>query len=155
MLRGQFETPSGLVIPNNVTTFGAQTVLEMAIRNASADFYVGLCNAVFEPDLTVADIEEPTPGLNGYARIAVTRDNTGWPTIGELNGERFVQTDWLTWAAVGSPFDQAISRMFIVCDNVAADAPIFALSAVLPEERIITPLTAEGDRRFKYTLFLR
>lgn len=153
MLRGQFERADGLVLPNNITQFGIQTILELALRNTSVSFYVGLCNAVYAPDLNVADIEEPTIGANGYARIAVTRDETGWPNVGTINNEYYMQTDFLTWAATPAAFDQSISRMFICLHATSLVVDVFALSAALPDEILIGPLTDESDRKFRYSIF--
>lgn len=155
MLRGQFVSAGGLVIPNNVTIWGAEKVLDLAFRAGTGDMFVGLCSAVYDPDLTAADLEEPTLGLNGYARQPLTRDTDGWPGTGEVNGERYIESDWFIWTAVGGNFSKAISRMFIIFDIDSLTDPVFALSATLPEERIITPTTVEGDRKFKYQLFLR
>jgi hypothetical protein len=73
MFRGEFHRADGLVIPNNVTIFGAQSILTGFARNTVPTFFVGLCNAVYQPDLTLAQLEEPTIATNGYARFPYTR----------------------------------------------------------------------------------
>jgi len=155
MLRGEFITPTGLVIPNNITKFGAQTLLAAALRNTVPTFWVGLVDGVPESELQIEDLEEPTLGVNGYARIQIARSNGGWPNSGEINGEPYLESDWLTWAAAGGNFDQTIRRMMIVSDDDATTGNVFALSAALPTPRLITPTTSEADRRFKYRIYLR
>jgi hypothetical protein len=157
MIRGAFTRGDGLVIPNNVTDFGCEKILSLAFLNSDDyTFYVGLCTATYDHALQIESLTEPTLDHNGYARIAVTRDNTGWPTAGNLNGESYVETDWLEWTAVNGPFDQAITRMFICGDNtLTTGMPIFALSAALANPVTIDTTTDELLRKFKYNLYLR
>jgi hypothetical protein len=155
MLRGEFRTPSGLVIPNNITKFGAETILAAALRNTVPAFWVGLVDGVPDPDLQAEDLTEPTIATNGYARIQIARSNVGWPTAGETNNEPYLESDWLTWAATGGNFNQAIRRMAIFPDDTDTTGNVFALSAALPALRTITPTTLEADRRFKYRIYLR
>jgi hypothetical protein len=155
MLRGEFIRADGLVTPNNVTTFGAATILELALQDGAYSFYVGLCDGVYADDLQIEDLTEPTIGTNGYARIAVARSAVGWPTEGTLNGETYFETDWLTWAAVGGDFNQETARMMIVGHATQTTGNVFALSAALPAAYAITPLTDLSDRQLKYRLYLR
>jgi len=154
MLHGEFRTPSGLVIPNNITKFGAETILAAALRNTVPTFWVGLVDGVPDPDLQIEDLEEPS-FTNGYARIQIARSSGGWPGSGEVNGEPYLESDWLTWAASGGNFSKSIRRMMIVADNDDTTGDVFALSAALPALRLITPTTLEADRRFKYRIYLR
>jgi hypothetical protein len=86
-LRGEFMRLSGLTIPNNVTTVGAQTILGAALRNTVPVLWIGLCSAVYAPDLRIEQLSEPAIGTNGYARLPVTRDDTlagripAWSTV--------------------------------------------------------------------------
>lgn len=155
MFRGEFHRANGLVIPNNVTIFGAQSILEGFARNTVPTFFVGLCNAVYEPELSLADIEEPTIATNGYARIPLPRDATGWPSDGLVNNEPYIESLALVWSAVGGAFDKAITRMFITPEESALVGDLFCLSAALPEEFTIDEDTVEADRTFKYRLFAR
>lgn len=156
MLRGEFITGRGLVIPNNISIFGAQTMLELALLNTAENFYVGLGSGVYTPDMTVADMDEPTIGTNGYARIQILRSNVGWPNTGEVNGERFVESEFLIWEAVGGAFDKPITRMFIALSQAGVAATgVFAISGALPDAITIDEDTDESDRKFKYRLYLR
>ena len=155
MFKGEFHRGNGLVIPNNVTIFGAQSILQGFARNTVPTFWVGLCNAVYEPDLTLADIEEPTIATNGYARLPISRDSTGWPGDGLVNNEPYIESLNLVWAATGGAFDKAVTRMFITPEESALVGDIFCLSGALPDELTIDEDTAEVDRSFKYRLFAR
>lgn len=155
MFRGEFHRADGLVIPNNVTIFGAQSILAGFARNTVPTFYVGLCNAVYEPDLTLAQIVEPTIGVNNYARVPLTRDIVGWPSDGLVNNEPYIESLPLVWEAIGGPYDQPITRMFITPEVSALVGDLFCLSAPLPDEFTIDTTTLLADRTFKYRLFAR
>lgn len=155
MLRGEFRWANGLVVPNNVTIKGSEKILKSALRGDPIDFWVGLCSAVFEDDLKIENIEEPTLAVHGYARLAVSRDILGWPGDGLVNGENYVESKALTWAAVGGPFDKAVTRMFICETQNGLAGDILALSAALPADLLIDTDTAAPDRTFKYRLYLR
>jgi|SRR3990167_1316940 len=156
MLRGEFIRGDGLVIPNNITTYGAQTLLGLALLNSTYALNLALVNAAPDVGLQLESLNEPTIGVNGYARIAVTRDILGWPSTGVLNGEVYYETDWAIWAAVGGDFDKAITRMALVNHpTLAVGNYVIALSGALPAEIIITPTTPEADRKFKYRIYSR
>lgn len=155
MLRGEFRFQNGLIVPNNVTIAGAQMILAAALRNTVPVFHIGLCSAVYEPDLTLADIVEPTLAVNGYARLAVARDSVGWPSGGLVNNEPYLETLALVWEATGGEFDQPVTRMFLTPEPTATEGVVYALSGALPEEFTIDEETAEVDRTFKYRIYLR
>lgn len=155
MPRGEFHCKNGLVIPNNVTRFGCETLLKMALRDDAATLFVGLASGVFDPDLQIEDLTEPTIGVNDYNRIAIGRNAIDWPTLSELNGEAFLESKELVWEAVGGEFDAAITRMFICTTLAGATGDVFALSAALPTELIIDEDTLEADRTFTYRLYMR
>lgn len=155
MLRGEFRCQNGLVIPNNVTLAGSAAILAAALRNTEISFFVGLCSAVYDSLLTIEGLVEPTLATNGYARLAVARDNTGWPSGGVVNGENYIESKALVWTAVGGPFDKPVTRMFICQTEAGVAGPVLALSAPLPDEFVVTPETPEPDRTFKYRLYMR
>jgi hypothetical protein len=154
-MRGEFRFQNGLVIPNNITTFGIQSILAGFARNESFEFFIGLCNAVYEPDLQIQDLTEPTLAVNGYARLAVTSDIVGWPSDGLVNDEPYIESLSLVWEAVGGDFDQPVTRMFMTPEETALVGDIFCLSGPLPEEFTITPTTLLADRTFKYRIYGR
>jgi hypothetical protein len=134
-LRGEFIRANGLVIPNNVTTAGAAALLGAALR--------------------IQDLVEPTLATNNYARLAVSRDNVGWPSDGVVNGEVYFESLPLVWSATAGPFDQPVTRMFICQTENGLVGDVLALSAALPDDLLIDVDTAEADRTFKYRLFAR
>jgi len=155
MMRGEFITKGGLILPNNISSEGARVILAAAFRNDVPTWYMALVRGVPSLTMTSATLTEPTIGTNGYARVGVARSNVGWPTEGVSAGERFIETDWITFAASGGNFNQAIQRVALLGTNAYNAAnPVYALSAALPAERVITPSTALGDRQFKYRVYI-
>lgn len=154
-MRGEFIRADGLVIPNNVSLAGAEAVLAAAFQGAPISFFVGLVTGAPTTDMTMADMTEPTIGVNGYSRIELTQDNIGWPLITTNVNEAYVESEYMTWAAVGGAFDQAVQRLALL--SAAAYAPaddVFALSGLMPAEIIIDPTTDESLRKFKYRLYI-
>lgn len=145
---------NGLIVPNNVTTYGIQSILAMALQNTDLNLWVGLCSAVYEPDLQIEDVVEPTIGVNGYVRKAIMRDNTGWPTAGLVNLQPYLETDDLIWEPSGE-FDQSFSRMFICTHETNTTGNIFAISGSLNEEVVWDETTLEADRTLKYRIYSR
>lgn len=154
-MRGQFIRGDGLVIPNNISKAGAAMVLAAAFRDTVPSFYAGLVVGSPTPDMTLSDMVEPAVGTHGYARIAITRDETGWPTVGEVGDSQYISTDWLTWTASGGAFSEAIQRVALFGTNVVDPTnQIYALSIPLPSAYIIDASTPLDNRRFKYQIFL-
>ncbi len=155
MLRGEFRFENGLIVPNNITIAGASLILGAAFRADAPVFWIGLCNAVYESDLTIQDVDEPTLAVNGYARLAVARTIVGWPGGGVVNGESYVESLPLVWTPVGGAFDKPVTRMFMCSSESALVGDIFCLSGALPDELTIDLLTLLVDRTFKYRVYLR
>lgn len=162
MFRGEFRFKNGLVVPNNLTSFGRLEILRMAFAGntraltaAGANFHVGLCTALPGDSLMLESLAEPTLGVNGYQRIAVSRDGTGWPTDGFVGGEAFIQSRDLVFAASGGNFSRPVSRMFICQSSNAVTGNLIALSADMPAAMTITPSTALVDRTFNYRIYGR
>jgi hypothetical protein len=154
MLRGEFIRADGLVIPNNITLFGARTVLAAALCNIDTEFFVGLVDAMPDPELLMEDCVEPNFAF-GYARQEIQRSSVGWPSEGTLNGEPWFESGWLEWAAVGGNFDKPVRRLMLTTESVSREGPVFALSSAMPGDLTITPDTIQADRRFKYRIYGR
>ena len=62
---------------------GYTYLLEAAFRAGTqfATTYVGLASGTLTSTSVLADISGEPPLVNGYARIPLTSDLTGWPTI--------------------------------------------------------------------------
>lgn len=154
-MRGEFIRGDGLVVPNNVSLDGKEMILASAFQHASQTFYAALVAGAATLDMTMGDMTEPTIGTNGYARVAISQDDTGWPVIANLDSEMYVETDWLTYTASGGNFDETVQRIALVAAGTyTAGDSVFALSGLFPAEIIITPTTDLALRRFKYRFYL-
>lgn len=156
MLRGEFVRGDGLIIPNNITTYGATTILAAALRGVAPNFHIGLANCNPHPLLNLNQLNEPTIGVNGYARQTIGQDDTDWLTVGSLSGEVYYETRNYVFAPTGAGFDKPITRPVIV--NHATDiagVTVVAVGAALAAEVTLLPATAEPLRTFKYRIFAR
>lgn len=154
-MRGQFVRGDGLILPNNVSLAGAEVILRGAFRLTPQAFFAALVTGAPTKSMTQADMVEPAIGTNGYARQAITQDAVGWPTIGTVASERYIESAWVTFEAVGGDFSAPVQRVALLgYATLDLAHPIFALSALMPEEITITPATPLANRRFKYQFFL-
>lgn len=153
--RGEFIRADGLVIPNNVTLYGSQKVLTLAFTDAVASFWMALCNAQPDTALQIEDLNEPTIGVNGYARQQLARTAVGWPTVGSLNGEAYIESASFVFAAVGGPFDAAARRIALLESETDVEGDVIALSAAFPADLTVDTDTVIADRTFKYRLYGR
>ena len=155
-MRGEFIRADGLVVPNNITKHGVELILRSALRDESPTLYVGLANAVPDFNLEADDLNEPTIGTNGYARINVPRSSVGWPGEGYVNAEYYVETAFLTWVATGAGFNRPINRLALMRHPTQVVGSIVAaLSVSLPAPITILPTTPLAERQFKYRIYGR
>ena len=163
LLRGEFRRKDGLVIPNNVTDIGGAAYLRMIFNGVDTgvpilgggNFFVGLCNTIPFDTMTLADLVEPGEGVNGYDRVAKTRNNVGFPNTGSIGGEPFIETDDIVFTATGAGFDQAISRLFLTPVITGAVGDVYALSEAIAVPLVILTSTPIGERTFRYRTYLR
>jgi len=141
---------------------GRAALLSLALRGndtvpvaAGGNFYAGLCNTIPSDDVSYASLEEPTIGTNGYSRIAITRDDIGFPVIGEDNGEPYIESKPLIFVPTGSGFDKAVTRCFIGLEQTALIGNIYSLSAPLPAALTLLASTDVAFRTFTYRLYMR
>lgn len=158
-MRGEFHLGRGesqLVLPNNMSLEALKWILGFAFTNDYADYtgdlWVGLCDAVPSLTLTHADIEEPTIGVNGYARIPLVRESASWPTSGVSNNEPYIETETIVLTPTGAGFDKGITRMFLAFSQSGTAGSVFSLSAALPEPVVLTPSNID-DYNFKYRIY--
>lgn len=155
MIRGEFIRADGLVIPNNVTTYGVKSIFRWALRDEDYSLFLGLANCSPNVLLEIEDLNEPTIGTGGYARQAVTR-TTGWPVFGQLNGEQYYETGLFVFTATGDGFDKPINRLALInSETDVTGEKVVALSGPLPAALTITTETPEADRTFKYRIYGR
>ena len=156
MLRGEFVRGDGLVIPNNITTYGAGQILSAAFRSDALTLHIGLANCNPHPLLNLNQLNEPTIGVNGYARQTIGQDSTDWPTIGSLSGETYFETRAFIFEPTGAGFDKPITRPVIVNHATATvGLLVVAVGSALPEEVTLLPATDVALRTFKYRIFAR
>ena len=153
MLRGEFIRGDGLGIPNNISTYGASKLLDLAIRGAAATLYFGLVRGFPAKAGLKSSLIEPTIGVGGYARQTLARSNAGFPTLSTLGTEAFVESADIVFPASGN-YSQAVNRIMLCDDlnNVAGN--YMALSAPFPAELSITAATPILQRTFKYRIYL-
>lgn len=155
-MRGEFIRGDGLVIPNNITTYGTEMILRWAFQDAAYALHMGLANCSPALDLAIESLNEPTIAVNGYARQALAKDNVDWLTYGTLNGESYLESKEVVFAATGGDFDKAIVRMALINSEAALTGTlVVALSNPLPAPIIITPTTPAPERTFKYRIYAR
>ncbi|HYF47594.1 MAG TPA: hypothetical protein VD926_15370 [Acidimicrobiales bacterium] len=79
---------------------GEYDILDIIFRGASppASLYLGLgTGSVPGETATLSDVTEPSGG--SYARAAVARNNTVWPTLALVSGDYRVDSDVITFPA--------------------------------------------------------
>jgi len=156
MLRGEFIRGDGLVIPNNITTYGANLVFQLALLNTGYALHMGLANCNPDLELQLEDLNEPAIGTNGYARQAITRDGTGWPVASQLNGETYFETQSFVFTPSGGNFTNTVTRPCIVNHASSVIGPeVVALGTPLPDELTFTPALDVELRTFKYRIYGR
>jgi len=155
-MRGQFiinpGTEKEIIVPNTIVAEGAEAYLATLFNStALTGFYVGLCNQVPDNADVLADITTEPGATGGYARQALARNSTDWPTIATVDEETSVKSKVVSFAASGADFDTAITRMFLA--SVASGAgTLYSYSAALASA--VTVL--DGDSfDVQYEMFLR
>lgn len=155
MLRGEFTRGDGLVIPNNITEFGAQLILQLAFQKSSTDLWMGLADVTPQNQLTVEQCGEPVLGTGGYKRQQLAPTPVDWPVAGSVNGEAYVESMALEFPVTDVAYSKQIRRMFLTASLDSLTAQVFAVSGALAEPVIIGPTTPEAQRTFKYRIYLR
>lgn len=147
-----------LFVPNLITNEGVVAYLKMIGRDyqtdiaAGANFYLGLCGNVNDPDATLASLTGEPAVLNGYSRKAVTRDAAGWPTLDVANGVNRIATAIKTFTAAGGDFSTAIRRAFLCNASAGTGGLLLGLSGPLEADLTIEDGVSVDMR---YELYLR
>lgn len=146
---GNFILQNGLLVPlvpNTIVEFGAEALLKFMFQDDDSDYpaswYLGLTNASYEFDtadlLTALAAEEPTG--NGYARQALSRDDTTWD-VSVVNSLWRARSTTATFTA-SAGWDKDWSRMFL-CDVASGTAGnVFCVSKALSTPQ--TVLSGQG-----------
>lgn len=148
IMRGRYNVRGArpCTVPNIVTNEGGKLLLELMLQGSVAvpvggNFYVGLLDASLVPSETTvyADLVGEPTSTGGYARQAVTRDASGWPTIDTAGAMVRAVTDVVTFSAAGANYDRAVSRMFLsTSPNAVTPGILISVSAPMTP-RVITP----------------
>lgn len=156
-LNGIFHLPRRrIILPNNYTTLGAQSILREQYRGESVwggtTLYVGFCDEAFDPDMTLADITTEPTAAGGYARAPLVCNTTDWPTSDLVNGIPRIKSKTLNYAASGADFSAAFSRLFLCTVASGTSGLLLSLSAALN-----TPLLIEdgSDEDVQYELYMK
>jgi len=115
MIRGEYVLRIGdgpeLVIPNQFTIIGMQTIMKAAFWQEIPMLYIGLCNNNIASSLSLAAIQEPS-GINGYLRQPVAMNQVNWPVISSVNGESYIESREFTFDLTGG-VSTPVGRLFI------------------------------------------
>lgn len=156
MLRGEFIRGDGLILPNNITFYGAGLILTAAMQGVATTLHMALGKCNPKADLNLNELNEPTIGTGGYARQTISQDNTDWLTTGVLNGEFFLETRAFVFTPTGSGFDKEITRPVIVNhESLTEGQLVVAVGSALPAAVTLLPATPEEERTFKYRIYAR
>lgn len=135
-MRGAFilypNTPREIIVPNMITDEGEESFLKMITRadvsevSSGGNWYIGLTNVTPAETHDLTDIVEPSAG--GYARQAVARNSTGWPTIEAVGSSYRALTQQVNFAASGAAFNIAVARAFLCNVASGTSGRLFAYS---------------------------
>lgn len=153
MLNGQFTRGDGLVTPNTITELGRRTMLAAAFQGDSLDLYAALVFGSAAPVVVEADLEEPTIGVNGYARIPLAQGNVDWPTLDMEGSLARIASKVMTWAATGVGFDKEVNRIALMRGAARDNArQVWSVGSVWLAPLTIVPATPEIQRQFSYAV---
>jgi len=118
-----------------ITTEGEEALLEALFQGVDTNFaaaggnlYLGLCNQTPDKADTMLDISTEPTVANGYAREAIARNITGFPTIEQVNGESRIVSLVLTFAASGGAFSTSFTRAFLTTSASGSTGTLLAYS---------------------------
>lgn len=136
-LPGMSLSENPVVRPNNLVDEGEESFMKMLVRDdqsdvaAGANFYVGLCGSTFAETDTLATLGGEPTVTNGYARGAIARNSTGWPTIEQVSGKYRAVSLQVTFTASGGNFSAAIDRAFLCNVASGTGGKLFSISSAL------------------------
>jgi len=142
MIRGGFMI-GDVWVPNQFTIVGMQQVIRAAFHQVPLDWSAGMCAHNQADSLALVNIQEPD-GTNGYVRQAISGDDAGWPNIGVINNESYIESRPLVFP--GGPYSLATNRMFLTDGT-----QVIAISSPRPEGLSTDPVEANT----RYRLYFR
>lgn len=154
-MRGEFILGTGETVQNNFTSFGAKLILERALQGASASqLYLGICTGVFDSSRLIQELNEPS-FTNGYGRQLLSQSLADWPIMGQVNGEWYVESKDVVFAAVGGNFSLPFNRPFLTTSQSGLTGEVIALGKPTANETLVTPATPPASRTMRYRLYAR
>lgn len=144
-------------VPNMITNEGEEAYLKMLMQAddtdvaAGGNFYIGLCNHTPDEADTLADITNEPGAAGGYARQAITRDITGFPTIDFVSGVGRAVSALVSFAAAGADYSTAITRAFLCNAAAGSVGVLFSYSGALAAPLLIPD---GGAYPVRYELYL-
>lgn len=125
-----------LIIDNIIVDAGEEDFLQAIFQDAfpiagGANFYIGLCDQIPAETDTLVDVTTEPTVTNGYARQAIPRNSTGFPTITTINGHKAIQSTTETFTASGGNFDDAFTRIFLSDQSSGTAGALFSYSGPL------------------------
>ena len=97
------------VLHNTLSRVADQRMLEYQFRGGSApgaSYYIGLADASNPCSITKTDATATAwtgePVANGYARVEVTKDATGWPTSAASSNDWHIVSKVVTFTSTGT-----------------------------------------------------
>lgn len=141
---------------NTLMNQGAILIMDIALRGAAppASWYLGLARntTAMLPKTSVMSAitsHEPT-GESGYARLAVERDNVGWPSLGTGGGGGEAVTKQVIWTA-GANWASPIRWLFLTTTLTGTGGQFMSM-AQLQADRL---LAKDDVLKVTYTLNLQ
>jgi hypothetical protein len=140
-LLDKFGNPQS-VVQNTVVDEGQEAFAGMLMRGlttpvaAGADFFLGLCGASVDQADTLADVLGELSSAGGYAREAISRDATGFPTISKVNGVYRALSKVVTFTASGANFSATFRRCFLCSVSSGTSGALFSYSGPFPAIQI-------------------
>lgn len=142
-MRGFFNI-GGIVVPNTFLADGEQALLKMFLRAdntivaGGGNFYIGLCGDAFSQSTTLSTLAGEPSATNGYARQAIARNSTGWPTVDLVNGTGHARSAVCNFTATGGDFSTTIVRAFLCSAASGTSGTLFSVSAPMPVPFLVT-----------------
>lgn len=99
---------------------------------------------------TLSEITDEPATSEGYARIAVERSTTGFPTIEDDQGIIKAVTKQVTFTPTSTKFTQKILRLFIAT-STDSSGKLIAVSRKLDKEQEITKI---NPAKVNYKLYI-
>jgi hypothetical protein len=135
-----------LVLPNLVTTAGAQEYLRMIFQDVTviaggANWYVGMMDQAPALSTLLSDLSTEPTVTNGYARQPLVRNATDWPTQLTINGRETIRSVVMSFTASGGDFSAAFSRFFLTDQASGTAGVLYAVSG--PRDSALLVLDGE------------